>query len=242
MESDLQNNIGTVVAADYRSATVFETFGIDYCCNGNRSIVEACATAGIDPEKLREALLAIPETKSEHSIDFQSWPPDLLADYIEKTHHRYVTAKISELMPLLEKIVRVHGEQHPELLTIQSLFGETAGALTQHMKKEELILFPFIREMMRKQIQQESLEPVGFGTVQNPIAMMHREHDDEGKRFRTIAALSNNYTAPEDACTTYKLTYALLKEFEADLHLHIHLENNILFPKAIELEEKLATA
>lgn len=146
--------------------------------------------------------------------------------------------KIQEITPFLHKVVRVHGNLHPELIEIEQLFKESAGELTAHMKKEELILFPYIRKMVEAQRSGTQVQ-APFGTVHNPIRMMMHEHDSEGERFRKIAALSNNYTPPADACNTYKVTYSLLKEFEEDLHLHIHLENNILFPKSIELENIL---
>ena len=138
-------------------------------------------------------------------------------------------------MPFLHKVVKVHGDKHPELIEIEKLFNECAIELTTHMQKEEMILFPFVRKMVTGA---ESIATPIFGTVQNPIKMMMHEHENEGDRFRKIAALTNNYTAPADACNTYTVTYLLLQEFEEDLHLHIHLENNILFPKAIALEQQ----
>lgn len=137
-------------------------------------------------------------------------------------------------MPYLNKVAAVHGDRHPELREVQDLFIGCAEDLTSHMQKEEQVLFPFIRKMA---VGDDIHAP--FGTVQNPINMMMHEHTNEGERFRKIAALTNDYTAPEDACNTYRVTYALLNEFEEDLHLHIHLENNILFPKAIATEAKI---
>jgi regulator of cell morphogenesis and NO signaling len=180
------------------------------------------------------------QSQSENTTDYKSWPIDLLADYIEKKHHRYVQEKTLEIKPYLDKICKVHGERHPELLEINEHFNATAGELAMHMKKEELILFPSIRKMVKTKQENSQWEAPQFGTVQNPIQMMMDEHTAEGERFGKIETLSNNYTPPEDACNTYRVTIALLKEFEQDLHLHIHLENNILFPKAIELEKELS--
>lgn len=131
----------------------------------------------------------------------------------------------------------MHGAKHPELLLINELFKGCAGELAQHMKKEELILFPFIKKLVHATLSDELIELPHFETIQNPIAMMMHEHDAEGVRFRKIAELSNNYTPPADGCNTYKVTFAMLEEFEQDLHKHIHLENNILFPKAAKLEK-----
>lgn len=231
--------IGEVVAADYQTASVFKNHNIDFCCNGNKTIADACEQHAIDPQVLIEQLEEA--TKGNHisKHDYNSWSLDFLADYIVNQHHRYVEQKIQDIKPLLSKIVEVHGSQYPELLDVQQLFEETSGELTKHMKKEELILFPFIRNMVNAQKNRETLASPVFESVQNPIAMMHHEHDNEGERFRKIAALTKDYTPPIDACNTYKVTLAMLKEFEEDLHLHIHLENNILFPKSIELETDL---
>lgn len=234
--------IGELVAQDYRTAAVFKKNEIDFCCNGNRSIEDACNRKSISTDYLLNDLTAVLEQKSNTGIDFNTWSLDLLADYIEKKHHRYVETKIQEILPYLNKIVRVHGDRHPELIEVEQLFKASAGELTTHMKKEELILFPAIRKMVQTQQRSTGPTQAPFGSVQNPIKAMMLEHDTEGERFRQISALTNEYTPPEDACNTYRVTFALLKEFEEDLHLHIHLENNILFPKSITLEEQLKTA
>lgn len=231
--------IGELVAKDYRTASVFKKYSIDFCCQGNRTIEEACEKKNIDTKKVLEDLVAMMESKSESTTDYQSWPLDLLADYIEKKHHRYVQEKTIEIQPYLAKICKVHGERHPELLEINEEFNASAGELAAHMKKEELILFPFIRKMTQAKLENIKVDAAHFGTVKNPIQMMMNEHTVEGHRFRKIEELSNNYTPPQDACNTYRVSFALLKEFEQDLHLHIHLENNILFPRAIEIEKEI---
>jgi regulator of cell morphogenesis and NO signaling len=231
--------IGELVAKDYRTASVFKKYSIDFCCQGNRTIEEACEKKNIDTKKVLEDLVAMMESKSESTSNYQSWPLDLLADYIEKKHHRYVQEKTLEIQPYLDKICKVHGERHPELLKIKEEFNASAGELAAHMKKEELILFPFIRKMTQAKMENIKVDAAHFGTVINPIQTMMDEHTVEGNRFKKIEELSNNYTPPQDACNTYRVSFALLKEFEQDLHLHIHLENNILFPKAIEIEKEL---
>lgn len=233
--------IGALVAQDYRTASVFKNSKIDFCCNGNRTIEDACIQNDLDSETLITQLKAVANQTQDSGIDYNAWPLDLLVDYVEKKHHRYVETKIQEITPFLEKVVRVHGDRHPELAEVEQLFKASAGELTQHMKKEEMILFPFIRKMVEAKNTGTAVQ-ASFGTVQNPIRMMMHEHDGEGERFRKIAALTDNYTPPADACNTYKVTFALIKEFEEDLHLHIHLENNILFPKSIEMEASFATA
>ncbi|NLZ72611.1 MAG: iron-sulfur cluster repair di-iron protein [Bacteroidales bacterium] len=240
MEVQKDQIIGELVAQDYRAASVFQKYGIDFCCQGNRTISDACTEKEIDIDSVLNELKAIENaTNSAAGIDFKSWPLDLLADYIEKTHHRYVEDKSPELMGYLDKIREVHGENNTELYKINELMQQTVGNLAQHMKKEELILFPFIRKMENAKRTGESLKEPGFGSIQSPIDEMESEHSAEGDRLRDIETLSNNYTPPEDACNTYRVTFAMLKEFQDDLHLHIHLENNILFPKSILMEKEL---
>ncbi|WP_338840756.1 iron-sulfur cluster repair di-iron protein [Flavobacterium ginsenosidimutans] len=237
MENLKNKTIGSFVAEDFRTAAVFSKYRIDFCCKGNRTVTEVCEKQNIDADALLENVLQVVQSENSGSIDFNSWPLDLLADYIEKTHHRYVEEKTNVLLPFLDKLCKVHGANHPELFKINELFIGCAGELSQHMKKEELVLFPFVKRMIKTKESDGILSQPSFGTVSNPIAMMMHEHDNEGERFRAIAELTNNYTPPADACTTYRVTFAMLKEFEEDLHKHIHLENNILFPKAVVLEK-----
>lgn len=231
-----EKTIGDYVAEDFRAAEVFRKYKIDFCCKGGRTIEEACEKKNINPEDIYKDLENVSSQKSE-DIDFNSWPLDLLADYVEKTHHRYVEEKSVVLVQFLNKLCKVHGDRHPELFEINELFLESVQDLAAHMKKEELILFPFIRKMVVAERSGEPIESPRFGTVENPVSMMKHEHDLEGERFRKIAELSNNYQFPEDACGTYQVTFKMLEDFENDLHKHIHLENNILFPKAITLEK-----
>ncbi len=237
MEIIENTTIGEFVAKDYRTAAIFSKYGIDFCCKGHRTIEEVCNKKKINEIHLIEELNAVLDTNNDTGIDFNSWPLDLLVDYIEKTHHRYVEVKTPVLLQFLDKLCTVHGSNHPELFEINELFKGCAGELAQHMKKEELILFPFIKKMIGATISHENIEPPFFGTVNNPITMMMEEHDAEGERFRRIATLTNNYTTPEDACNMYRATFSILNDFEQDLHKHIHLESNILFPKAIALEK-----
>lgn len=233
-----QITVGEFVAGDFRTAAVFSKYGIDFCCKGNRTLEEVCEKKGLDVHSIQDELNAVLESKSDNNIDFKSWPIDLLIDYIEKTHHRYVEEKSTALLFYLDKLCKVHGQRHPELFEIGLHFKICATELAQHMKKEELILFPFVKKMFNALRDRESIEQPHFGTVNNPIAMMQDEHENEGERFRVIAKLTDNYNPPVDACETYRVTFAMLKEFEQDLHKHIHLENNIVFPKAQAMETK----
>ena len=232
-----KTTIGDFVAHDFRTAAIFTKYGIDFCCKGQRTIEEVCTKKNINEANLLNDLNAVLSTKDDSRIDFNSWPLDVLIDYIEKTHHRFVEEKTPILLQFLDKLCSVHGSNHPELFEITKLFKGSADELAPHIKKEELILFPFIKKMMNATKSHDSIGKPNFGTVKNPISTMMEEHDNEGERFRTIASLTNNYTPPEDACDTYRVTFAMLEEFEQDLHKHIHLESNILFPKAKALEK-----
>ncbi|MEO5941876.1 MAG: iron-sulfur cluster repair di-iron protein [Ferruginibacter sp.] len=231
--------IGEIVAEDYRTASVFKNYGIDFCCHGNRSIEEACVPQKINREKLVSELKEITKQRPQITSDFQSWPLDLLINYIEKKHHRYVKSQLPVLQEYLEKLCKVHGDKHPELFEIKELFANSSTEFMVHMQKEEKVLFPFIMKMADQNTEKNLSVNAAFGSVAMPISSMMHDHDTEGERFRKIKELSDNYTTPDDGCNTYRVAYSLLQEFENDLHLHIHLENNILFPKAIEMEAGL---
>jgi regulator of cell morphogenesis and NO signaling len=235
------STIGDFVARDFRTAAVFTKYNIDFCCKGQRTIDEVCAKENINEADLLKELNTVLASKNDSGIDFNSWPLDLLIDYIEKIHHRFVEEKTPVILHFLDKLCSAHGNNHPELFEINQHFKDSAQELASHMKKEEFILFPFVREMMNATKSHKSIGKPIFKTVKNPISAMMEEHDIEGERFRIISALSNNYTPPEDGCNTYQLTFAMLKEFEDDLHKHIHLESNILFPKAKALEKFFST-
>ena len=243
MEDIAVKTIGELVAEDYRTAAVFKKYEIDFCCNGNRSIEEACSYNNTTIEEVKSEIRLVMESSvngTNKINDFASWPLDLLVSYIEKKHHRYVTTRTPLLKEYLDKLCKVHGEKHPELIEINSLFSGAAAELSAHMKKEEQVLFPFIMKMVAAREEKARTFSTPFGSVQNPISTMMQEHDTEGQRFRKIKELSGNYMPPPDACNTYRVAYALLHEFEDDLHLHIHIENNILFPKALQLEATFA--
>jgi regulator of cell morphogenesis and NO signaling len=243
MMNNLANKtIGSVVAQNWKTASVFQKYNLDFCCKGNIAIGDACGAAGLDADKVTQEVASILDNSKGPETDYAAWPLDQLAQHIETRHHGYVTAKMPELMAYLDKLCAVHGSRHPELFKIRALFAESVGELTTHMKKEELMVFPFVKNMVQAQREKRKITAPIYGTVQNPIAVMMHEHTDEGERFEKIAELSNNYTVPADGCTTYRVAYNLLQEFAQDLHLHIHLENNILFPKAIELETEITKA
>lgn len=238
-EGEKEATIGDLVTNDFRKAEVFKKFGLDFCCGGKKTLTKACKEKGLDVVQIEKELKAIEETPSTSSNDYNNWELGFLADYILNTHHKYVVNAIPVILEYTQKVARVHGERHPEAIQIAKEFQIVADELTSHMVKEEKMLFPFIKKLAEAQKNGTSVETSGFGTIKNPINMMEMEHEEVGNVMENINKLSNGYTPPDDACTTYRLSYAKLKEFEDDLHQHIHLENNILFPKAIALENDL---
>jgi regulator of cell morphogenesis and NO signaling len=238
MENINRLTLGEIVKKNYKAAAVFERFTLDFCCRGNQNFTDACKAGKIEPSVIINELNRL-ESEQEHGVVFDTWPLDMLIDYIIKRHHTYVEEKTPLIKSYLHKICEVHGARHPELQKVREIFFEIGGELAIHMKKEELILFPFIKKLSQANNTKTPVTSSLFGSVSNPVDMMKEDHAVEGDKFRRLAALTNNYLIPADACNTFAVTYQFLDEFEKDLHLHIHLENNILFPKAIQLEQKL---
>ncbi len=231
--------VGQMVAANYKTADVFKKHGIDFCCGGNITISEAAEKYKAETKALLADLVAVTTQKDMESELLQKLTPDALIDHIIEQHHSFVRENIESIPPYLEKLADVHGTNHPELIEVHELFMGAAEALSQHLEAEEQILFPYIKEMVKALQKGEAPQKSQFGSVENPISTMHSDHDAEGERFRTISELTNGYLLPQDGCNTYRVGLAKLEAFENDLHRHIHLENNILFPKAVELEKKL---
>lgn len=231
--------IGELVTKDYRKADVFKKFGIDFCCGGKKTLSKVCKEKDLDQTEIEDALKALDYQPKGKQLNFESWTPSFLADYISNTHHTYVRESIPVILTYAQKVASRHGESHPEVITIANHFITVANELQGHMQKEDLILFPYVKQLEQASKSDGELPRAAFGTVQNPIRMMEEEHEAAGNELDEIRRLSNNYTAPADACTTFKILFEKLREFEDDLHQHVHLENNILFPKAIALEKEL---
>ena len=219
-----------------QSTRVFERMKIDYCCGGDKPLQEACATAGVNVEELMRMLEDV-KTETRNGVpDFQKATLTELITYILDKHHVYTKEEMVRLQALFEKVVSAHGQNHPELREIAAQFQTLRADLTPHMFKEEQILFPYIVELERSATQNRSLPFAPFGTVSNPIRMMMMEHDTAGEILCELRKLSSDYFVPADACISYQTLYQALEAFEQDLHQHIHLENNLLFPRAIDLE------
>lgn len=221
------------------STRVLEKLGIDYCCGGNKSLEQACRAANLKIDHVLDSLSEANQAALVMQTE-QNWDAEPLANligHIQSTHHKYTRDEIARLCPLLEKVCSVHGKNHPELFQVQEVFKRLAQELGAHMMKEEMILFPYILRMESAVAGQEAIAPAPFGSVQNPVSMMEHEHDSAGNALRAMKQASNEYSAPSDACISYQTLYKALAAFEADLHQHIHLENNILFPRAVALEK-----
>jgi regulator of cell morphogenesis and NO signaling len=230
--------IGEIVSKDFRKAEVFKKFGLDFCCGGKKTLQKASQDKGLDILEVQKELEKAEHHPAVANQNFSEWNLGFLVDYIVNAHHQYVKKAMPVIFEYTQKVARVHGANHPEAVEIANVFEEIVNEMTQHMMKEEEILFPYIKKLTLSQ-DTAIKPPAAFGSVQNPIRMMEHEHEDVGNLIKRINLLSSSYNPPSDACTTFRLSYAKMKEFEEDLHQHMHLENNILFPKAIELEKRI---
>jgi len=228
---NIQLTIGEIVANDFRSASLFKEAGIDFCCGGNKSLSDACKEKGADESHLIQQLEILAQTPVSGATNFKEWNLSFLSDYIVNTHHKFVLKTLPELVFYTRKIADVHGDNHPELIKVASLFIQINEELLQHLKNEEEVLFPAIKEAEKN----ASLEVKA--TIVSEITRMQGEHEFAGRAMDKINVLTNNYLIPVDACNTYRVSLKLLEQFEDDLHIHVHLENNILYPKALKLAE-----
>jgi len=221
--------IGEIVSNDFRASGIFKNVGIDFCCGGNQLLGDACAEFGIEKDSIIKEIQSLENEPISQSLNFRSWEPGFLCDYIVNTHHMYVVEKMPELGFYTEKIATVHGDHHPELVEVADLFKKIITELTQHLKNEEEVLFPAIKDIVAT-----GSESAGE-TIKSEILRMKGEHEFAGGAMDEINRITNNYSLPEDACNTYQVTFKMLEQFEDDLHVHVHLENNILFPTALKL-------
>ncbi|MCC6599556.1 MAG: iron-sulfur cluster repair di-iron protein [Crocinitomicaceae bacterium] len=236
-ESD--ETIGQMAAKDLRKAQVFKKYGLDFCCGGKKTVKEACNEKGLDVTLIEQELQQTDKVQDSRPLPYNEWSLDFLADYIVNTHHAYIRKNLPDILTYANKVFRVHGQRHPELERVYQLVESVNAELTSHMQKEEQILFSYVKQLVAAKNNLKKFEQGAFGSVENPINMMEIEHESVGNDLKELRKCTNNYLLPEDACASYSLLYRMLDEFESDLHLHIHLENNILFPKAIEMEKSL---
>jgi len=231
--------VGQIAAESPNATRELEKIGIDYCCGGSRTLGEACAEAKISVDEVLERLQkATAAPKPDADKNWQDQPLADLIAHIQGTHHVFVRGECPRISALAEKVVGVHGKNHPELAEVQAVFSGLAGELSVHLMKEEQVLFPYIVRLEEASVAGEPAPPAMFGTVVNPVRMMMQEHDGAGEALREMREATKNYSLPEDACASYRALYEALQGFEADLHQHIHLENNILFPRAVAAEKR----
>ena len=242
METIQKPTIKSIVTGDYRAAAIFEKYSLDFCCKGGVTIDQACTDKNIDAATVYAELAQLANAPIDNSPHYSEWPMDELIDYIVNVHHKYVRESIPVIQTHTRKVASVHGSNHAEVVEISNHFERVAEDLRVHMIKEEQMLFPYIKSLVNAKRKGGAFAPPPFGTAQNPIRMMEAEHRAAGDELYAVRSLSKNYTPPEDACTTYRVSFKELQQFEEDLHRHVHLENNILFPKAIALEQELMIA
>ena len=224
------------VALIPEATRILEKLKIDYCCGGEQSLAEACEQAGIRLEVLQRKLVEA-QANPEVKVDFQKMSLTELIDHIIDKHHVFTANEMERLEGLIAKVIAAHGANHPELLEVGKLLAALFAELRPHMFKEEQVLFPFVIKLERAAREQLAAPPAPFGTVMNPIRMMMMEHDNAGTLLKELRKVTSNYSVPDDACMSYQTLYKALEVFEQDLHQHIHLENNLLFPKASEIED-----
>ncbi|MGE4432677.1 MAG: iron-sulfur cluster repair di-iron protein [Bacteroidales bacterium] len=224
-----EKSIGEIVAEDFRSASLFKEAGIDFCCGGKKSLNEACAEVQVDVLPFIARLEAFTLTEPGHSVNFKEWDLDFLADYIVQNHHKFVLKQLPDLLVYTQKIAEVHGQNHPELLEVADLFCDIDKELRQHLRNEEEVLFPAVKQLLK------GFDANAAAVVVSEINRMDGEHEFAGGAMDQINRITHGYTLPDDACNTYRVCFKLLEAFEDDLHVHVHLENNILFPKSVQL-------
>lgn len=240
-ESTLQTNnalsttIGEIVASDYRTAKVFENHGIDFCCGGKVALSAICREKGINPDILLREIEAIKTEQIDRSQNYTSWELPFLVDYIINTHHAYLKENNEQLAGYARKIAEVHGAHHPEVIEISAIFDKIVRDMAAHLQEEEEVFFPAIKRAATERKAGNAPAQGDLEVIKEFLAKLGREHEEIGDAIHTIRHLSKDYAIPEDTCNTFMITYRKLREFEEDLHKHVHLENNILFPKASQL-------
>lgn len=235
-ESTSENKtIGEIVANDFRTSKVFDKHGIDFCCGGKTALAAVCTEKGLDLAEISGELEAVKNEPVERSQNYSSWALPFLADYIVNTHHVYLKENDEQIAAYARKIADVHGAHHPEVIRIASIFEKISIDMVAHLKEEEEVLFPAIKRLDAARIAGNTPDAGDREIIRLSLLTLHREHEEIGDAIHTIRHLSKEYAIPDDVCNTFMVTYQKLKEFEFDLHKHVHLENNILFPKSTEL-------
>ncbi len=221
--------VGEIVATDFRTSSLFKNVGIDFCCGGKQTLADACSENNIDADKLEREIKEVMDEPAAPGMDFKSWEPGFLCDYIVNTHHKFVLKNLPENLFYTQKIADVHGGHHPELIEVANLFAQINTELLQHLKNEEEVFFPAIKEVIATGSARAK------AVIISEMERLATEHEFAGGAMDNINKITNGYQLPDDACNTYRVAFKMLEQFEDDLHVHVHLENNVLFGKAMEL-------
>jgi regulator of cell morphogenesis and NO signaling len=235
MTDSANKTIGAIVAEDIRTATVFETYGIDFCCGGHIPLAVACREQGLDPAAVERELTAVKSTPIERDRNYAAWELSFLADYIVNTHHAYLNENTEQIAAYTRKIADVHGAHHPEVIEIAAVFARIAADMAEHLREEEEVLFPAVKRLDAAIKNGTAPDAEDRKMLKESLAKLHLEHEAIGDAVHSIRHLAKNYALPDDVCNTFAVTYQKLKEFEDNLHKHVHLENNILFSRAAQL-------
>jgi regulator of cell morphogenesis and NO signaling len=228
--------LGQIAAKDFRKAQIFKKYGLDFCCGGKKTVQQACAEKGLDVTRIEHELRESSRIQDSRAIPYDEWEPGFLADYIVNTHHSYIRKNLPDIKAYAHKVARVHGSRHPELLVVHELVEHLSPEIFAHLEKEERVLFPYIKRLSASAQTGGTAVP-GFQAA-SPIRVMVEEHEQAAQQLASIRTVTGGYVLPEDACASYTLLFRMLDDFEQDFILHAHLENNILFPKTLALEEE----
>jgi regulator of cell morphogenesis and NO signaling len=236
---DASVTVGELVAEDYRVAGVFEKVGIDFCCGGKVALSEACREKGVSPEDILHQIEAVKSAPLDRGRDYAAWTLSFLADYIVNTHHAYLRENMEQIAAYARKVAGVHGANHPEVVDISKIFDKIVTDMSVHLREEEEVFFPAVKRIEAAVTDGAKPDAKDIAAIRDGLGKLGAEHEEIGDAIHEIRFLSKDYEIPGDACNTYMLTYRKLREFEDDLHRHVHLENNILFPKAAALRDSI---
>jgi regulator of cell morphogenesis and NO signaling len=231
----LDKTIGEFVAEDYRTATVFEKYGVDFCCGGQVTLSATCREKGLDPAAIQREIELVKSEPVTRSQNYAAWELSFLADYIVNTHHAYLNENTGQIAAYAHKIAEVHGAHHPEVIEIATIFDKIAADMVGHLREEEEVLFPMVKRVDAARKTGTPPEAKDRAAIKASLEKLGHEHEEIGDAIHAIRHLAKDYAIPDDVCNTFVVTYQKLKEFEDDLHKHVHLENNILFLKAATL-------
>lgn len=230
-----EQTVGGIVTNDFRTARVFKKHGIDFCCGGKKTLSRACQDRGVSIETIQSEIAEVTK-ETDNSIRFDEYSLTELIDHIIDTHHVYLKDVMPVILEFAEKVARVHGPNNKSLVTVYEVVTDMKREMDEHLTKEEVVLFPYLKDLEKAHLKQAAKPLRTFGNITNPIQCLELEHESHGEQLYKLRELTNNYNAPMDACGTYRVLFSMLHELDEDIQSHVHLENNLLFPKGIILD------